>query len=209
MHSYQYSKTHKLEPDNSDGKQMSQFLAWRKIVLMFFEKIMDVISMQYFHWAIWTYSLLYHFLSSIWIADNHVFLSEQHVYISFANLSHELETPILFTYANVVALSDPQSDSPESPFIIKSSSGVWMSLTALGIASKHLSNSVIIYWCNAILASKCPLFLAGKAVMMLFKNDITYAPGALQLSAGQDAGVEDVAHYAQFFFPKKIPNAFY
>ena len=84
-----------------------------------------------------------------------------------------------------------------------------MSLTALGIASKHLSNSVIIYWCNAILASKCPLFLAGKAVMMLFKNDITYAPGALQLSAGQDAGVEDVVHTMHnFFFRRKYRMRF-
>ena len=36
--------------------------------------------------------------------------------------------------------------------------------------------------------------IAGKAVMMLFKNDITYAAGALQLSAGQDAEVEAVVH---------------
>ena len=31
--------------------------------------------------------------------------------------------------------------------------------------------------------------IASKAVMMLFKNDITHATGALQLSARQDAGV--------------------
>ena len=36
--------------------------------------------------------------------------------------------------------------------------------------------------------------IAGKAVIMLFKNDITHVAGALQLSAGQDAGVEAVVH---------------
>ena len=36
--------------------------------------------------------------------------------------------------------------------------------------------------------------IAGKAVMMLFKNDITHDAGALELSAGQDAGVEAVIH---------------
>ena len=36
--------------------------------------------------------------------------------------------------------------------------------------------------------------IAGKAVMMLFKNDITFATGALQLRTGQDAGVEAVLH---------------
>ena len=36
--------------------------------------------------------------------------------------------------------------------------------------------------------------IAGKVVMMLFKNDITHVAGALQLSAGQDAGVEAVVH---------------
>ena len=36
--------------------------------------------------------------------------------------------------------------------------------------------------------------IAGKVVMMLFNNDMTYASGPLQLSAGQDAGVEAVLH---------------
>ena len=37
--------------------------------------------------------------------------------------------------------------------------------------------------------------IAGKAVMMLFKNDITHAAGALQLSPGQDARAEVVVHF--------------
>ena len=36
--------------------------------------------------------------------------------------------------------------------------------------------------------------IAGKAIMILFKNDITHAAGASQLSAGQDAGDEAVVH---------------
>ena len=42
--------------------------------------------------------------------------------------------------------------------------------------------------------------IAGKAVMMLFKNNILHAVGALQISAGQDAGVEAIrTRYAYFF----------
>ena len=36
--------------------------------------------------------------------------------------------------------------------------------------------------------------IAGKAIMILFKNDITHAAGASQLSVGQDAGDEAVVH---------------
>ena len=51
--------------------------------------------------------------------------------------------------------------------------------------------------------------IAGKAVMMLFKIDITHAPGALQLSAGQDAGVEAVEHTMhKFFFRRKYRMRF-
>ena len=35
--------------------------------------------------------------------------------------------------------------------------------------------------------------------MMLLKNDITHAAGALQLSAGQDAGVAAVVHSMHIF----------
>ena len=41
--------------------------------------------------------------------------------------------------------------------------------------------------------------IAGKGVMMLFKNDMTCAASALQLSAGQDAGVEAVVHAKHIF----------
>ena len=45
--------------------------------------------------------------------------------------------------------------------------------------------------------------IAGKAVMMLFKNNILHAVGALQISAGQDAGVEAIhTRYAYFFWRK-------
>ena len=40
-----------------------------------------------------------------------------------------------------------------------------------------------------IVVGKVLRRIAGKVVMMLFKNDITHAAGALQLSAGQDTGV--------------------
>ena len=46
--------------------------------------------------------------------------------------------------------------------------------------------------------------IAGKAVMMLFKNDITHAAGALQLSARQDAGVEAAVHAVDDIFPQRI-----
>ena len=52
--------------------------------------------------------------------------------------------------------------------------------------------------------------IARKAVMMLFKNDITHATGALQLSAGQDAGSEAVHAMHDIFFRRKyqsrLPN---
>ena len=41
---------------------------------------------------------------------------------------------------------------------------------------------------------------------MLFKNDITYAAGPLQLSAGQNAGVEAVLHIMHDIFSEEIPN---
>ena len=39
--------------------------------------------------------------------------------------------------------------------------------------------------------------------MMLFKNDITHAAAALQLSAGQYAGVEDIVHAIHDIFSEK------
>ena len=53
--------------------------------------------------------------------------------------------------------------------------------------------------------------VAGKAVMMLFKNDLPYAAGALQLSTGRNAGIEATVLYTlcMIFFPKKIANPFY
>ena len=45
--------------------------------------------------------------------------------------------------------------------------------------------------------------IAVKAVMMLFKNDITHAAGDLQLSAGQDAGVEAVVHSMHDIFSEE------
>lgn len=44
--------------------------------------------------------------------------------------------------------------------------------------------------------------LAGKAVMILFKTDVTQALGALQMSAEQDAGVEAVVHPTYIFSDK-------
>ena len=49
--------------------------------------------------------------------------------------------------------------------------------------------------------------IAGKAVMMLLKNDITHAAGALQLSAWQDAGVEAVAHAMHDIFSEENTEA--
>ena len=45
--------------------------------------------------------------------------------------------------------------------------------------------------------------------MVLFKNDITHAVGALQLSAGQEAGVEAAVHTMHDIFPNKIQKPFY
>ena len=39
--------------------------------------------------------------------------------------------------------------------------------------------------------------------MMLFKNDITHAAGALQLSAGQNAGIEAVVHSIHDIFSEE------
>ena len=49
--------------------------------------------------------------------------------------------------------------------------------------------------------------IAGKAVMMLLKNDITHAAGALQLSAGQDAEVEAVVHSVHDIFSEENTEA--
>ena len=49
--------------------------------------------------------------------------------------------------------------------------------------------------------------IAAKAVMMLFKNDITHAAGALQLSAGQDAEVEAVVHSVHDIFSEENTEA--
>ena len=51
--------------------------------------------------------------------------------------------------------------------------------------------------------------IAGKAAMMLFKNDTVHAAGALQLSDRQDAGIEAVIHAMQHIFPKKIAKPLY
>ena len=52
-----------------------------------------------------------------------------------------------------------------------------------------------------------PQRIAGKAVMMLFKNDITHAAGALQLTAGQDAGVDNVVHAMHELFSEENTEA--
>ena len=49
--------------------------------------------------------------------------------------------------------------------------------------------------------------IAGKAVIMLFKNDITHAAGALQLSPGQDAEVEAVVHAMHDIFSEENTEA--
>ena len=54
---------------------------------------------------------------------------------------------------------------------------------------------------------KVPQRIVGKAVMMLFKNNITHAAGALQLSAGQDVGVEDVVHAIHELFSEENTEA--
>ena len=43
--------------------------------------------------------------------------------------------------------------------------------------------------------------------MMLFDNDITHTTGALQLSAGQDAGVEAVVHTMHDIFSEENTEA--
>ena len=43
---------------------------------------------------------------------------------------------------------------------------------------------------------------------MLFKNNITHAAGALQLSAGQDTGVDAVVHTIHDICSKKIQKLF-
>ena len=45
--------------------------------------------------------------------------------------------------------------------------------------------------------------IAGKAVMMLFKNDIKHAASALQLSTGQGAGIEAVVHAMHDIFSEE------
>ena len=45
--------------------------------------------------------------------------------------------------------------------------------------------------------------IAVEAVIMLFKNDITHAAGALQLSARQDAGAEAVVNVVHVIFSKE------
>ena len=49
--------------------------------------------------------------------------------------------------------------------------------------------------------------IAGKTVMMLFKNDIAHATGPLQLSAGQDAGVEAVVNAIHDIFSEENTDA--
>ena len=49
--------------------------------------------------------------------------------------------------------------------------------------------------------------IAGKAVMMFFKNDIAHDAGALQLSAVQDAGVEAVVNAIHDIFSEKNTKA--
>ena len=56
--------------------------------------------------------------------------------------------------------------------------------------------------------------IAGKAEMMLFKNDTTHVTGALQPSAGQQAEVEGIAHaifseeYTKVVLLIDVENAF-
>ena len=45
-----------------------------------------------------------------------------------------------------------------------------------------------------------PRRLISKAVMRLFKNELTLGAGALQLSAIHDARVKAVSHYASYNF---------
>ena len=52
-----------------------------------------------------------------------------------------------------------------------------------------------------------PWRIAGKAVMKLFKNDITRAAGALQLSAVQDAGVQAIVHTMHDIFSEENTEA--
>ena len=49
--------------------------------------------------------------------------------------------------------------------------------------------------------------IASKSVMMLFKNGITHSAGPLQLSAGQDEGVEAVAHTVHDIFSEENTEA--
>ena len=45
--------------------------------------------------------------------------------------------------------------------------------------------------------------IAGKAVIMLFKNEVTHAAAALQFSAGQDAGVQAVVRTMHDIFSEE------
>ena len=58
-------------------------------------------------------------------------------------------------------------------------------------------------WLRAIGVEEALWWIIGKAVMMLFKNDMTYAAGALQLRAGQDAFVKAVVHAMSDIFCKE------
>ena len=42
--------------------------------------------------------------------------------------------------------------------------------------------------------------IASRAVLMLYKKDVTKAAGSLQLSAGQDACAEAVVHAIRYIF---------
>ena len=44
---------------------------------------------------------------------------------------------------------------------------------------------------------------------MLFKNDITHTAGALQLSAGRDAGIQAIVHAMQDTFSEETTKAIF
>ena len=56
---------------------------------------------------------------------------------------------------------------------------------------------------RAIGVEEALWWIAGKTVMMLFKNDMTYAAGALKLRVGQDAFVKAVVHAMSDIFCKE------
>ena len=60
---------------------------------------------------------------------------------------------------------------------------------------------------RAIGVGKVLWRIAGKSVMMFFKNSVTHAAGALQLSVGQDTRIEAVAHAMYDIFSEESNEA--